>query len=154
MVLTPGPAAGAAIGQFKSWNAQAFDEPGGKVCSLWSQPESSEGEYKRRGEVFIFVTHAPAKKSFDRVSFEIGYTFKESTSIQVTIGKRSFELSSGGSAAWADTPKEDRQLVQAMRGGRTMVVEGTSSRGTCTRDTYSLYGFSAAHDAIGKVCGR
>ncbi len=153
LAAAPG-AAGKGLGQFKSWNAQTFDDKGGKTCSIWSQPEKSEGEYTRRGEVFIFVTHSPAKKSFDRVSFEIGYTFKESSPVRVTIGKRSFELSSGGSAAWADTRKDDRRMVQAMRGGRAMVVEGTSSRGTRTRDTFSLYGFSAAHDAIGKACKR
>jgi len=121
LAAAPG-AAGKGLGQFKSWHAQTFDDKSGKTCSLWSQPEKSEGEYTRRGEVFIFVTHSPAKKSFDRVSFEIGYTFKESSAVHVTIGSHKFDLSSGGSAAWAKTAKEDKRLVRAMRGGRTMVV--------------------------------
>jgi hypothetical protein len=31
-------------------------------------------------------------------------------------------------------------------------VQGTSSRGTLTTDTYSLSGFSAAYDAISEAC--
>ena len=142
------------IGTFQSWNAQAFDDASGRVCSVWSQPEKSEGEYTRRGEVFVFVTHTPARSTYDSVSLEIGYTFKESSTALVRIGNQRFELNAGGSAAWAKSPKEDRRLVAAMRGGRSMVVEGTSSRGTQTTDTYSLYGFSAAHAAIGKACPR
>ena len=33
-----------------------------------------------------------------------------------------------------------------------MIVRGISSRGTNTKDTYSLKGFSAAYKAIKKVC--
>jgi hypothetical protein len=33
------------------------------------------------------------------------------------------------------------------------VVEGVSSRGTKTRDTYSLTGFGKMYQAIGKACG-
>jgi len=39
-----------------------------------------------------------------------------------------------------------------MRAGLTMVVKGTSSRGTLTTDTYSLRGFTAAYDAMQKAC--
>ena len=33
-------------------------------------------------------------------------------------------------------------------------VEGVSSRGTLTTDTYSLSGFTKAHNAIDKACGQ
>ncbi len=48
--------------------------------------------------------------------------------------------------------KDDSRMVKSMRAGRTMIMEGTSGRGTKTRDTYSLSGFSAAHNAINKAC--
>jgi hypothetical protein len=35
-----------------------------------------------------------------------------------------------------------------------MIVDGVSSRGTSTHDTYSLLGFTAAHNAINKTCPR
>ena len=48
--------------------------------------------------------------------------------------------------------KDDKALVRAMIRGVTMIVRGTSSRGTLTIDTYSLRGFTAAHEAIGVAC--
>ncbi len=54
--------------------------------------------------------------------------------------------------AWAAEDKIDNALVQAMMKGRRMVIQGTSSRGTKTEDTYSLIGFTRAYKAIGKAC--
>ena len=34
-----------------------------------------------------------------------------------------------------------------------MIVQGTSSRGTKTTDTYSLIGFTKAYRAIADACG-
>jgi hypothetical protein len=39
-----------------------------------------------------------------------------------------------------------------MRAGRTMIVKGVSSKDTETTDTYSLLGFTAAHNAINDAC--
>ena len=68
------------------------------------------------------------------------------------IGKRKFELFTSGDSAWARNKKDDANIVRAMRSGAKMIVTGVSSRGTKTKDTYSLSGISAAHRAIGKAC--
>ncbi|MGZ0244927.1 MAG: invasion associated locus B family protein, partial [Alphaproteobacteria bacterium] len=73
--------------------------------------------------------------------------------VQVAIGAKKFDLFTNGDTAWARSTKDDRNLATAMRGGARMVVTGQSSRGTKTKDTYSLSGISAAHKAIGKACG-
>ena len=44
------------------------------------------------------------------------------------------------------------KLLAAMKRGNTMIVTGTSSRGTLTTDRYSLSGITAAIEAIGKAC--
>ena len=38
--------------------------------------------------------------------------------------------------------------------GERMIVEGTSNRGTQTKDTYSLIGFARAYKAINAKCGK
>ena len=43
-------------------------------------------------------------------------------------------------------------MVDTMRQGDTAVVQGKSSRGTMTTDTYSLKGLSEALDRIAKEC--
>jgi hypothetical protein len=145
-------AADKPLGTFKVWSAMSFTEDGKTVCMMWSQPEKSEGDYTKRGEVFVFVTHRPGDQEMNKLSFETGYTFKEKSEVRVTIDGQAYTLSTDGSTAWSYDSKDDARMVKAMRAGSTMVMEGTSSRDTETRDTYSLGGFSAAHNAINKVC--
>ena len=151
-VATTAIATDKSLGNFKVWSAMSFAEDDKTVCMIWSQPEKSEGEYKKRGEVFVFVTHRPGDQEINKVSFETGYTFKVSSEVRVTIDGHAYSLYTDGSTAWSSDTKEDSRMVKAMRAGRTMIMEGTSSRGTKTRDTYSLSGFTAAHNAINKAC--
>ena len=151
-VATLAVTADKSLGTFKVWSAMSFAEDDKTVCMMWSQPEKAEGDYKKRGEIFVFVTHRPGDGEMNKVSFETGYTFKESSEVRVTIDGRAYKLYTDGSTAWSFDAKDDSRMVKSMRAGRTMIMEGTSGRGTKTRDTYSLNGFSAAHNAINKAC--
>ena len=142
------------LGVFKHWTAMRYAEQSGPACMMWTQPEKSEGKYKKRDDPYVFVTHRPAAKRFDVVSIDTGYPFKDSSNVSVTIESTHFVLRSAGSTAWTQEVRDNVRLVQAMRAGREMVVEGVSSRGTKTRDTYSLSGFTAAHKAINHACKR
>lgn len=146
------PLRAAEIGKFGNWTAH--DERQGKirVCFIESGPGKQEGKYSRRGKPRAAVAHRPAEGVRNEVSFAAGYRHGKDGVVTVAIGKRSFELFTKGDGAWARSREEDDALVAAMRAGRSMTVSGTSWRGTSTRDTYSLSGFSAAHDAIGKAC--
>ncbi|MDP6787641.1 MAG: invasion associated locus B family protein [Rhodospirillales bacterium] len=144
---------GKLIDVFKDWSAFTEKENGKVFCYIGSLPEKMEGKYTQRGDALILVTHRPAEKSFDVVSIQAGYIYKKGSEVKVTIDGQKFELYTKGGYAWAKA-QIDRQLVAAMKGGKTMVVEGTSSRGTLTTDTYSLSGFTAAYGAMGKACGK
>ena len=141
-----------ALGTFRDWSAQTFSESGKIVCSMWSQPSKAEGKYTRRGEIYAFVTHRPASDRINELSFEAGYRFKPDSDVTVTIGDETFTLFTKDSTAWNRTAEGDEALVMAMRAGSRMVVKGASSRGTLTTDTYSLRGFSAAHNAVNAAC--
>ena len=145
-------AADKSLGTFKVWSALSFEEDDKTVCMMWSQPEKAEGDYKKRGEIFVFVTHRPGDGEMNKLSFETGYTFKEGSDVRVSIDGQAFTLFTDGSTAWSQGSKDDASMVKAMRAGSTMIAEGTSGRGTKTRDTYSLSGFTAAHNAINKAC--
>lgn len=147
-------AADDSLGTFDSWSSMRFSGKGAPVCMLWSQPQKSEGEYTRRGEVFVFVTHRPGVGERNKVSFETGYTFERSSEVDVAIDNEKFTLYTDNSTAWTLDARDDARMVNAMRAGLEMVVKGTSNRGTLTTDTYSLRGFSAAHDAISKACRK
>ena len=141
------------LGVFKDWSAHLLTENKSKICYLHTAPKSSAGKYKKRGDVYMLVTHRTSPKTRNEVSVTAGYTYKKGSSPTLTIDGKKFILFVQGDTAWADERNPDDKLVAAMRAGRQMVVGGTSSRGTVTTDKYSLSGFSAAHNAINKACG-
>lgn len=55
-------------------------------------------------------------------------------------------------AAWLASMDDEPAFVEALKAGATLVVHGTSTRGTETTDTYSLAGVTAAMGAIDKAC--
>ena len=147
------PASAKQIAAFKGWSAHSEGKGKTRTCWIYSEPVKDEGNYKKRGRIYLLVTHRPGEKTFNQVQFTAGYTYKKDNVVQVAIGAKKFELFTKGDTAWARSTKDDRNLTTAMRGGARMVVTGQSSRGTKTKDTYSLLGISAAHKAIGKACG-
>ena len=143
---------GGSLGAFGDW--EAYRDARAGFCYAGSKPVKQEGRYTQRGDAFVLVTHRPKEKSFDVVSFDAGYAYKNGAEVSVIIGAQTLSLFGQGEQAWARDGGGDIQLVKAMRGGSTLVVKGTSSRGTETTDTYSLKGVSAALDAINKACPR
>lgn len=144
-----------ALGSFKDWNAFAFDEGGHKVCYMSSQPKKKEPAGAKRGDIYVLVTHRPAEKSFDVVSFIAGYSFKKESEATADVGAKNFKLFTDGETAWARDADTDKALVAAMKEakGKPMVMKGTSARGTRTADTYSLDGMAEAYGAINTACG-
>jgi invasion protein IalB len=123
------------------------------ACVMSSVPQTSEGKYSSRGQIFAIVTHRPAEKRFNEFSFQAGYSFKDGAEVSLVIDKKaSFSLFTSGGHAWAKDAQADKDLSAAMRAGHSMVINGISSRGTLTTDTFSLKGVSAALNAINKAC--
>ena len=141
-----------ALGSFRDWSAHTFPEGGNIVCSMWSQPTKAEGKYKRRDEIYVFVTHRPANDRLNEVSFHAGYLYKLDSEVTVVIDDETFSLFTKDSTAWNSDGKGDKAVIQAMRAGSRMVVKGISKFGTLTTDTYSLLGFTAAYRAINSAC--
>ena len=116
-------------------------------------PKKEEGKYTKRGEVYAQVVKNMGTKDTGVVNFAAGYTFKENSEVNIKIDdKHSFILFTNKSTAWTQTEKDDASLIKFMKLGNTMIVKGISSRGTNTKDTYSLKGFVAAYKAINKKC--
>jgi hypothetical protein len=147
-----GASAADSLGTFGDWAAYADGKGKARTCWIYSEPKKDEGKYAKRGRIYVLVTHRPGEGTANQVQFTAGYDYKQGSAVTVKIGPKSFELFTNDDSAWARDKAGDDAIVAAMRAGSDMIVTGTSSRGTETRDTYSLSGISAAHDAIGKAC--
>lgn len=142
------------IGVFRDWNAFMLEEPSGPVCWMVSRPKKMEGDFTRRGDVYLMISHRPAESSFDVVNFIAGYPFADHAEVSVQVGKQGFKLFSNGEQAWARDTNTDHAIAQSLRLAHTLVVRGTSLRGSRTTDTFSLAGSSGAYQAIGDACAE
>ncbi len=142
------------IGKFKSWTALKYKEKGKLVCFISSSPTkwSSKPKGVNRGDIYILVTHRPSFGTRDEVSVYVGYPLKKKSEAIAIIDGEKFRLFTDEKTAWARDSKTDKKLVKAMRSGNQLVINGVSSRGSKTRDIYSLLGFTSAHNTINRTC--
>jgi hypothetical protein len=140
------------IGEYSDWTAIRYRENGANVCWISSAPLESDPKDVRRGDIYVLVTHRPASDVRDEVSVYVGYPFAGGSEAVIEIGGREFPMFTDGSTAWARDAEADKALVRAMVRGSTMLIRGTSRRGTDTLDRYSLRGFTAARNAINQAC--
>ena len=97
------------INIFTDWEAYTYEssENGGAICYIGSIPKTSKGNYKRRGNIYMTVTHRPDMKHNNEVSFVAGYTYKPESEVEVTIGSRKFKLFTHEDSAWARDSETD-----------------------------------------------
>lgn len=107
----------------------------------------------RRGDILLFVTFRPGADVSGEVAFTGGYPFAQGSTVEVVIGDSSFEFFTEGEWAWPASTEDDVAVVAAMKRGVDAVLSARSSRGTTTKDTFSLLGFTAAMEEAEQRCG-
>ncbi len=148
----------ALLGKFTDWSAYTSKADSfGKVCYVLSQPKTSDPRDVKRDPVYFLISDWPGRKTKAEPEVVPGYPYKDGSKVTVQVGSDKFELftkNDGDSgAAWVQDTSDEQRLVDAMRRGAQAIVTGTSTRGTLTKDVYSLSGISAALDKIHKTCG-
>ena len=134
------------------WAVFVEDAPS-KMCWVVSAPTKVENSKKgvSRGEIQLMVTYRPGSANAE-VSFTGGYPFKSDSTVKMQIGESVYDLYPDGEWAWPASSGDDAQIRESMKAGATALLTGESSRGTVTKDTFSLVGFTAALAAAEKNC--
>ncbi len=141
-----------ALGRFKDWDAYKLNNEGQTACYAVSKPKEMIPKSAKRDAVYFLITHWPARSVSAEPSIQIGYPYRPGSEATVTVGGASFKFFTKDDGAWLSDAAEEKKLVSTMRQGSTMVIKGTSTRGTITTDRYSLAGLSAALDKIEAAC--
>lgn len=144
------------LGSYRDWDALvSTDDRGRKTCYMLSTPKQkwASRQGASRGDIYVTVTHRPAFGVVGEVNVVVGYPLRAGSEVRLSVdGRHNFRLFTEGSGAWAYDSRDDANMATRMKAGVNMVVRGTSGRGTDTRDTYSLSGFTAAYNAITRAC--
>ncbi|MBD3677578.1 MAG: hypothetical protein HUJ27_04155 [Rhodobacteraceae bacterium] len=107
----------------------------------------------RRGDILLFIVYRPGSGAMGEVTFTGGYPFAPNSTVNVDIGGTTFEMFTDGEWAWAASDGDDTKMITAMKRGAEAVLTARSARGTQTKDTFSLLGFTAALEEAEKRCG-
>ncbi len=140
------------IGVFDDWNAYIFNDKKDKVCFVSTMPLKSSGEYTRRGEVFLIISHRPNEKLFDVLTLVAGYTYMPRSEVQFRVGTVKASLFTNEDTAWAKNLKTDDAIAKAMNKAVRATAKGLTIEGVETLDVFSTKGFNNAMDAINRLC--
>ena len=134
----------------RDWSVFTIQQNGKKVCYMASTPKNKTGNYSRRDEPYLLVTHI--SNSVDEVSTSSGYPYGRGTEAKAEIDGKEYNMFTKGELAWAYDSKQDTEMVSAMKRGSEIKIRGTSSKGTYSLDTYSLMGFTKAYGRVKALC--
>jgi hypothetical protein len=141
------------LGTFKNWTAWKGTDANGEMCYISAAPKTSAPEGVRRSAIHFLVIHRKGLGTKNEVQTLIGYPFNTSNSnASATIDGKTYQMVTEGEAAWLASTADEPTFVDALKAGSTLIVKGTSQRGTDTTDTYDLAGVTAAMAEIDKAC--
>jgi hypothetical protein len=110
----------------------------------------------RRSDILLFVSYIPSQGAKGQISFTGGYPFAPGSQVKLEISGQTFQLftdtSTNREMAWAPSDADDAKIVTAMKRGSEAVLSAKSAKGTITKDTFSLLGFTAALDEAANRC--
>lgn len=144
------------LGPFKDWNAYSSDPPEGKTCFIATRPTDSKYSQPASGrkDAYFQITRVPSKGILNEASSIAGYTFMANADVAIDVDGTKFKMfldASQPDTTWV-FPEEQAAVIEAMKKGHVMTLQGTSKRKTVITDTYSLSGISAALDKITQEC--
>lgn len=139
------------------WSVFVEDNP--KECWGVSAPKETvntkDGRVVavRRGDILLFITFRPGDDNAEgEVSFTGGYPFADGSTVSLQVGDASYELFTEGEWAWPATAGDDAKITTSLKRGAEATLTGRSQRGTVTKDTFSLLGFTAALEEAESRC--
>jgi hypothetical protein len=136
-----------AIGTFDDWTAATHQEAGQPVCYAFTRAQSSIPPMTNRGAVILTVTQRVSGR--DAVAIEAGYAFAPNATVSVQADQTGLDFYTHQRAAFA---RNGHDAVTAFRASSRAIARSPGPHEATITDTFSLKGFSAAYEAIGKAC--
>ncbi|TXI00918.1 MAG: hypothetical protein E6Q73_07960 [Pseudorhodobacter sp.] len=153
--MAPAQESSNRVATMTDWSVFAEENP--KECWGVSSPKETVNTKDgnpvqvRRGDILLFVTFRPGVAG--EISFSGGYPFAGGSTVKLDVDGTSYELITDGEWAWPGTKEDDAAILAALKKGTTAVLSARSGKGTQTKDTFSLRGFTAAMEDAAKRCG-
>ncbi|MGB3797020.1 MAG: hypothetical protein WA957_12030 [Alteraurantiacibacter sp.] len=139
-----------SLGVFGQWGA--FRDSAVPRCYAIAAAEVSRN--RREFDPYASVGTWPARDIRAQVHFRLSRALSGTPRVRLAIGGQSFDLTGGGSDAWAASGQEDAAVLAAMRAASRLYVTATDKSGNRFTDRYSLEGAATALDAAQVGCSQ
>ena len=161
MALAAAPVAGQdtstnQVAAKTDWSV--FEEKSPRECWAVSSPKEilntkgGNAVAVKRSDILLMAFFRPDAGVSGQITFTGGYSFASGSTVNLSVDGNSFELFTEGEWAWPASPADDAKILTAMKRGSKAVLTARSARGTDTKDTFSLSGFTAAVEDAEKRC--
>ncbi|MFY0682218.1 MAG: hypothetical protein JXR13_16720 [Thalassovita sp.] len=135
-----------------------YEEKSPRECWAVSAPKemvnTREGRIVAvtRSDTVLMAFYHPDKNTSGALAFTGGYPFAPGSFVEVKIDDASYKWFTEGEWAWPESAADDSKIITAMKRGKSAVITARSARGTQTKDTFSLLGFTAAVEEAAARC--
>lgn len=140
------------IGRFGDWRVLKGSDTTGPVCFAVTEPKETLPAGAKRDAVVLYISTWPKDGIKSEISVLLGYPAKRGGEASVTIGTTVFKLTLRDDKGYVMDPTQELKLLDAMKKGPKLLVQAISERGTTTKDTYSLAGFTQALQGMASAC--
>lgn len=162
----------------ETWSIYTTHTLNKKECFMLAKPIKEGGNYSKRDQAYLIIRHV--SKIIDEVNITSGYKYKKGVGGELTIynskdlestTKKLMDSASKGICAandknsftfdiiddahcWVRDSESDIAIIKGLIGGQYAVFTGTSTKGSCSCDIYSLKGFKKAYLKMKEECAK
>lgn len=140
------------VDSFNDWHFYSHNSSSEHVCFVASTPKSTEPATANQQPTYFYISAWPKDGVRTELSLKFGFPLRKGSQATVTIGNDTFKLFTNEDRGFVNNPIEELKLLEAMKGGSTMVVESVSEQGTVTKHTFSLMGVTKAVQTLTSEC--
>lgn len=143
------------LGQFGDWGAYTHVQNGRRKCFALSKRVSRQSDQTKSlgKDTFLLIDNRPSENVWNEISVTMDYTFGSNSGATIQIDNATFTMYTQGDGAWIkNAVNEEARVLNLMRGTASIIIKGTSARGTKTVDQYSALGIGQAIDRAKREC--
>ena len=133
------------LGRFNHWIAATYPQKGHTVCYAFTRA-GSDDPATGNGPI-LTVTDRPDGR--DQVAISGGPSYPKDFTLPVQVGTTALDFYTSGHDAFA---RDNKAAIAAMLPASSAVAKVPGPKGGQSSLTFSLDGFTAAHDAMDKAC--
>ena len=142
------------LAQKTDWSVFRAAAGTGKTCFAATRPKDSEPRSGSRKPVTLYLTSYAAEGIKNELTVKLGWQAPADSTVTAMIAGREYPLSAGRDLAYPATGRVQRDLLQAMRNGNTLLLRTASKSdgAVIVRDSFSLIGLAEALRATEAAC--